>query len=57
MKNKEGLQVLHDLAAQCDIAIENFPPGKADKLGVGYEKLSSINPKLIYACISGFVFG
>jgi crotonobetainyl-CoA:carnitine CoA-transferase CaiB-like acyl-CoA transferase len=54
MKHKDGLQVLHDLAAQCDVAIENFPPGKANKLGVGYDTLSKINPKIIYASISGY---
>jgi CoA:oxalate CoA-transferase len=42
------------LAAEADVVVENFRPGVAAKLGIGYEALSSVNPKLIYASISGF---
>ena len=42
------------LGAQADVVVENFKPGVADKLGVGFAALSAINPKLIYASISGF---
>ncbi len=42
------------LAADADVVVENFRPGVAAKLGIGYEALAIINPKLIYASISGF---
>jgi CoA:oxalate CoA-transferase len=42
------------LAGEADVVVENFRPGVAAKLGIGYEALSLINPKLIYASISGF---
>ncbi|XP_046961622.1 succinate--hydroxymethylglutarate CoA-transferase [Vanessa cardui] len=54
LKTLEGKQVVYDLARKCDVVVENFLPGKLDKLGVGYEKLSAINPKLIYCAITGF---
>lgn len=47
--------MIYDLAKQCDVVIENFAPGKADELGIGYEKLSEINPKLIYTSLTGYV--
>jgi CoA:oxalate CoA-transferase len=42
------------LAGEADVVVENFRPGVAAKLGIGYEALKIINPKLIYASISGF---
>ncbi|PRP77136.1 hypothetical protein PROFUN_14550 [Planoprotostelium fungivorum] len=54
LKKKEGLQFIYDLVKQSDVVIENFTPGKADVLGVGYEKLSQINPKIIYTSLTGF---
>lgn len=50
----EGPQVLKDLVASADILIENFRPGTMDKLGVGWEVLREINPRLVYAAISGY---
>lgn len=54
LKKTEAKEIVYELAQQCDIAIENFVPGKADELGIGYEALSSRNPRLIYASISGY---
>ena len=50
----EGLEVVHRLARVSDVVVENFRPGVADRLGVGYAALSAVNPRLIYCSISGF---
>lgn len=54
LKKPRGRELLRELAARGDVLVENFAPGVMDKLGVGYEDLSSINPRLIYASGSGF---
>ena len=41
------------LAAVCDVLIENYLPGKLDQMGLGYEQLRGVNPELIYCSISG----
>lgn len=54
LKDPAGLQLAKDLAAKCDILIENYRPGVMDRLGLGYEALKAINPGLIYCAISGY---
>ena len=54
LKTDAGVAVARDLAAQCDILIENYRPGVMDRLGLGYAALSATNPRLIYCAISGF---
>ncbi|MBT3285189.1 CoA transferase [Candidatus Bathyarchaeota archaeon] len=54
LKTEEGKEVFKGLVRECDILLENFRPGAMDRLGLGYEDLSKINPELIYAAISGF---
>jgi formyl-CoA transferase/CoA:oxalate CoA-transferase len=54
MKTDEGREIMQRLAAGSDILIENFRPGTAARLGLGYEELSAVSPRLIYASISGF---
>ncbi|MFM5907546.1 MAG: CaiB/BaiF CoA transferase family protein [Novosphingobium sp.] len=54
LKQPEGLQLAKDLAARCDVLIENYRPGVMDRLGLGYEALKAINPGLIYCAISGY---
>jgi len=54
LKHPEGKRMLLELAAKADILIENFRPGTMDKLGLGWNILKAINPRLIYTCISGF---
>jgi crotonobetainyl-CoA:carnitine CoA-transferase CaiB-like acyl-CoA transferase len=54
LKTPEGQQVVQRLAESSDILLENFRPGTAARLGLGYEELSRRNPALIYASISGY---
>lgn len=49
-----GAEVLKDLVRSADVLVENFRPGTMDKLGVGYDVLREINPKLVYTAISGY---
>jgi len=54
LKKPEAIALIKQLALHCDIVVENFRAGVMDKLGIGYEVLSEINPRLIYAAISGY---
>lgn len=54
LKTEAGVALMKDLAANCDILIENYRPGVMDRFGLGYEALAEINPGLIYCSISGF---
>ena len=54
LKSADGVALARDLAAKCDILIENYRPGVMDRLGLGYDTLSAANPGLIYCAISGF---
>lgn len=54
LKTQGGLEIFYKLAENSDVLIENFRPGVADKLGIGYDSISKINPKIIYCSISGF---
>ncbi|CRG92510.1 CaiB/baiF CoA-transferase family protein C7orf10 homolog [Talaromyces islandicus] len=49
-----GVDILHNLAKQCDVLVENYLPGSLKKYAMDYETLSQINPKLIYASITGY---
>lgn len=54
LKSAEGQAILFRLACDADVLIENFRPDVKHRLGVGYEALSLVNPRLVYASISGF---
>jgi crotonobetainyl-CoA:carnitine CoA-transferase CaiB-like acyl-CoA transferase len=54
LKSDEGRRRAADIAGESDVVIENFRPGKMDKLGLGYEDLGRSNPGLIYCSIPGF---
>jgi CoA:oxalate CoA-transferase len=54
LREETGRQVLKDLVKVSDVVVENLRPGATDKMGLGYEQLKAINPRLIYAAISGF---
>jgi formyl-CoA transferase len=54
LKKPEGIDILKRLAAKSDVLVENFRPDVKHRLGIDYETLSQLNPRLIYASISGF---
>lgn len=54
LKNPEGAALFRRLAAEADVVIESFRPGVMDKLGVGYEALRSLNPRLVFCAITGY---
>ncbi|MBI4635263.1 MAG: CoA transferase [Candidatus Rokubacteria bacterium] len=54
LKVPEGVEVVRRLAGTADVFVQNYRPGVAQRLGIGYEDLSRLNPRLIYCAISGF---
>ncbi len=54
LKKPEGAEVLKRLASQCDVITENYRAGTMEKFGLGYEILNGVNPRLIYAAVSGY---
>ena len=54
LKAPEGKEIFKELVKQADIVVENYRPGVMDKLGLGYDVLKEINPRIIYAAVSGF---
>ena len=54
LKQPDGVAILKQLAATADVLVENYRPGVARRLGVDYDTLSKINPRLIYCSVSGF---
>src|SRR5204863_4027872 len=54
LKTPQGVDAVKALVRTADILVENYRPGALDKLGLGYAVLSAINPRLIYASISGY---
>ncbi len=54
MKSPEGRDVVHELIARADVFVLGFRPGVAERLGIDYETLSTINPKLVYVHAAGY---
>ncbi|SCK44249.1 CaiB/BaiF CoA-transferase family protein [Streptomyces sp. WMMB 322] len=54
LRSDEGQRHFHTLVADADVLVENFRPGVADRLGVGYEAARRTRPDIVYASISGF---
>jgi CoA:oxalate CoA-transferase len=54
LKNPKGVEIAKQLAAKVDILVENFAPGGMERIGLSYEEINKINPRIIYASISGF---
>lgn len=53
-RDPRALDMLRSLAVQCDVVAENFRPGAVEAMGLGYETLAELNPRLIYASVTGF---
>lgn len=54
LKRPEGVEMIKRITPRCDVVVENFRVGVMDRLGLSYETLSAVNPKLVYATIRGF---
>ena len=54
LKSEDGLEILRRLVEGADVLVENFRPGVTGRLGIDYEALAEINPRLVYCSISGF---
>jgi crotonobetainyl-CoA:carnitine CoA-transferase CaiB-like acyl-CoA transferase len=54
LKQEMGRDICRDLARGADVFIENFKPGTATRLGLGFDALAALNPRLVYCSISGF---
>ncbi len=54
LKKPEGVEIFLRLAESADVIVESFRPGVVDKLGIGYERIRAINPKVAYCSISGY---
>ncbi len=54
LKSPEGVKRFHSLAQQVDVIVEGFRPGKLAALGIGYDAIAKINPRIVYVSISGY---
>jgi crotonobetainyl-CoA:carnitine CoA-transferase CaiB-like acyl-CoA transferase len=54
IKHPQGAALIREMAASADVVVENFRPGVMDRLGLGYEQLKPLNPRLVYASITAF---
>jgi crotonobetainyl-CoA:carnitine CoA-transferase CaiB-like acyl-CoA transferase len=52
--SEEGQAIVLKLAAEADVVLQNFRPGVIDRLGLGYDAVSAVNPDVVYASISGY---
>lgn len=54
LQTPEGVKIIHGLLPQCDVVIQNFKTGGAEKLGLGYAQLKALKPDLIYCSVAGY---
>src|SRR5207244_699446 len=54
LKTAEGREIVERLAVRGDVVMENMRPGVADRLGVGWERLAALNPRLVYCSVTAF---
>jgi crotonobetainyl-CoA:carnitine CoA-transferase CaiB-like acyl-CoA transferase len=57
LKSEQGKRILERLVPTADVFVENFAPGAVERLGLGYEALNALNPRLIYLSLKGFLDG
>ena len=57
LKSKDGQAAFHRLAATADIVLENYGPGTMERLGCGWDVLETLNPRLIYLALKGYLAG
>ena len=57
LKEPEGKELFIKFASRCDVVLDNYAPGVLERLGVGYEPVSKLNPRIIYCSINGFLKG
>jgi len=54
LKNPEAMALVKELVKKSDVVVQNFAPGAMERLGLGYDVLKALNPRIIYAALSGF---
>merc|ERR1719163_2586840 len=54
IKHEEGRRIVLDLARTSDVLVENYLPGKLASMGLGYEDVKAVNPRLVYCSLTGF---
>jgi crotonobetainyl-CoA:carnitine CoA-transferase CaiB-like acyl-CoA transferase len=54
LKKAEGREVFFDLTRRADVVVQNFRPGVVERLGIGYEDVAAVNPRIVYLSLSGF---
>lgn len=54
LSNSAGVEIVKRLVVHCDVLVEGFRPGVMDRLGLGYQAMHDVNPRLVYASVSGF---
>src|SRR6202043_2483821 len=57
LKSERGLALVKDMVLKADVFTENFAPGAVERLGLGYDVISALNPRIIYAQVKGFGAG
>ena len=55
VRHARGLELVHGLVSQADVVVASYKPGDAEKLRLDYATLSALNPRLVYAQITGYV--
>src|SRR5262249_9562196 len=53
-KNKKGMEILERLVKTCDVLVENFAPGALDRMGLTWERVHELNPRIVMASVKGF---
>ncbi len=54
LRQEKGKEIIYNMVKKADVVLENFKSGSIDKLGLGYDKLKEINPKIVFVSLSGF---